>query len=359
MRTVLNTVSTLAVAVVAAASFTAAPAKAERYTEYAFGKTGNWTVNRVMEGEEFNHCRAGTSYESGTEIYFMATGKAWLVQFHHAKWPQRAENTPFEARLEVDGRPVSAVKAFWSGNSAFFVMGQDMASVAPLMRGNVLSVISGQGTSSFRLNGSSAAAKLTSKCAVAAMSAQPKPRQAPVTSHDAFGGPTASAEPAAPPVERRQPVANAQPRKLGHGETLGAAREYLQAAGVEAEIVAEKDNVLKHFPVNWKTSSGVNGGMMVLKNYQTDARRVMDNLFEEQGKLCAEGSGKGNRQQVAREGKTPVEITMYACQRGSNLTTTILRTVDVDAETVIVVIEMITKSTEPATALGQPRSSDA
>jgi hypothetical protein len=298
-----------------------------------YDKAGLWTVERVNDKGAFLYCRAGLKFDNDIDVYMIGFRKGWMVQFFNKTWPNR-DVTAFEGTLKVDGRTLPTPAKNWRANSVFINLGSDVSSMAPLMRGKVMSVVTTAGQSNFSLKGSSRAIKLTAKCraeGLAEFKSQPS-AQAPAASHGAFARPPqAKTTATAPQVQTTQ-----KRYKFNYGQTLAHAKSYL--AETPHSILPSDKNVFKHFPVNWKTKSGVVGGMMIVANTDQTVAGGIEMLAKDNKESC---NGKA---QVAntRRSRSPIgEMSMITttCKLKAGLRIMTFSLVQTAPNTLTIIVE--------------------
>ena len=264
-----------------------APAQAKvRVVPYS--KAGVWTVRAVFrENGPFDHCSANAGYKSGTRVSIIAYRSGnWRLWFAHPSWPDRGTTT-FPATLQVDGRTVLRQNGNFKGRNAYIDLGPDIEKVKALMRGQQMAVISPSGTSRFSLNGTFRATVQVARCWKANY-------QTPSTGGGAFGSANNNSGGgafggggssggafggAAPPTTRPS-------NELTRASTLELATQYLSKSQQPYSILPADKNPLKHFPVNWKYSTGGIGGMRVFQNTSVSVEKLLATLLSDQAKLC-------------------------------------------------------------------------
>ena len=284
-----------------------------------FGTARNWTVLAVQDRAGFNHCAARLADTSGIQLNLLAFDRGeWTLQLVDEAWPSRPRST-FDVTLRVDGRDVIATKGNWSGKSAFVYFGLDRAPLAALTAGRTLTVVTGAGQAHFALKGSTAAVRMTEAC-----------RDQNRTATAQNGTTTTAPTPASTRTSRRpggraqattalQAEAIRQPSqlvKLSRADTIQMAIRYLGSQRVPFQFLPSDRNRMHHFPVNWKTPSGVIGGMMAIKGAGLTPARAIERLVAENAATCQARS----HHRVQRFATSATEAAaVVLCRTGSRL----------------------------------------
>lgn len=334
-------------------------------TTTPFGKSGHWSIVAVSDARGFNHCAARVAYKSGIKVgmlgYFNGN---WTLQFYRDDWAQRAEEL-FDVTLEVDGRQVLAAKGKWSGKSAFIYLGNSNERLAALMNGNEMTIVTASGRTKFRLDGSAKAVGIANSCRQAQMAANPRREQNQSANNGAFGAPAPSAAPArgafGAPAAKPAPAPTptpAQPIKLTRAETLPYADRYLKSRGISAQPIPEDANVLKHFPVNWKTQSGVIGGAMAIRGTAATAAQMADQLMAEQKQLCAGTLANAARYKTVAPDGSQIELATARCEGGTSNYSIVFQVTSPAAGTMLIITEMVTAAPKPMASLASPAADE-
>lgn len=345
---IIRTAAATACAVAAIAAAAPAGASNDGTGVVTYGDAGSWTVQRVNEDGKFHYCRAGLKFENGIQVFMLGFQKGWMVQFFNKAWPERAKAT-FKGSLQVDGRTLRTRANNWRGKSVFMGVGLNVSAMAPLMRGNVMSVVTAAGTSNFSLKGSSLAIKMTAQCraeGMAEMRSQRPAAEAPVASRGAFGErPQAKAAPRVQPTSKRY--------TFNHDQTLAHAKGYL--GKTPHTIIAPDKNVFKHFPVNWTTKSGITGGMMIVANTTQSIDEAMKTMTGDNARLC---KGKALVAETFKA-MSPVGEKVTAtttCQMQSGLRVLTFSVIQRAPKTLMIIVEGYFQSAAPKTAgTAQPK----
>ncbi|MEM1307383.1 MAG: hypothetical protein AAGG99_07655, partial [Pseudomonadota bacterium] len=350
--TIATATNTLAATACAIATITAAAPAASAGQGpdiVTYTKAGLWTIQRVNDNGAFNYCRAGLTYESGIQVYMLGFKKGWMVQFFSNDWPKR-EVTKFDGTLEIDGRTVPTRANSWRGNSVFIGLGSTIASMAPLMRGSVMTVVTAAGKSSFSLRGSSAAIKLTARCRAEGLSErQNQPvANAPAGNQGAFGG---------RPVSKSANTApDAQPHnksyKFNRAQTIAHAKGYLRKT--PHTLIAGDKNVFKHFPVNWKTRSGIIGGMMIVANTNQTLEDGISSLSGDNAKTC-EGKSEVAQTFTTQSPMGKKSMVTTTCQTDKGLRVLTFSVIERAPKTLMLIVEGYFQAKTPKTAGSKPK----
>jgi hypothetical protein len=337
-------VAATACAVMALAAFAPAAQANNGITVTDYADAGLWSVKRIEKHGQFSYCRAGLTYESGIQVYMIGYEDDWRVQFYNSEWPKR-KLARFEGDLLVDSNNVRSSLKFWRGNSVFIRMGKTVDSMEPLMRGKVMSVVTAAGQSHFSLKGSAKAISLTAQCRAEALAkANSKPvAKAPVTSGGAFGArPVPKQAETAP-----QPAPQGKPYKFNHEQTVAHAKGYL--GKTPHTILAPEKNPFKHFPVNWKTNSGVIGGMMIIANTSQTIQGGLTSLAGDNAKTC---KGKADVASTFTTdsplGKKAIATTTCEMNGGTRIWT--FSVIQRAPNTLMIIVEAFFQAKDPKTA---------
>ncbi|MEZ5843005.1 MAG: hypothetical protein R3D27_04645 [Hyphomicrobiaceae bacterium] len=321
----------------------------------AFARSGNWTISGVHDAKGFNHCAARVGYKNGIKVgllgYFNGN---WTLQFYRDDWAERPE-TPFDVRVDVDGRTVLTGKGKWSGRSAFVYLGASSERLAALMNGTLMTVVTGSGSTQFRLDGSAAAVKVASRCRSQQMAANPRSETPSTASNGAFGAPPASKP---TPSAFAPPAATPKPEKLSRADTISFANAYLGRRGLKADLIAETENVMKHFPVNWRMPNGIVGGAMVLRGTPLTPAAAADRLIAEQGELCKGTVAAKNRSKAALPDGASVELASAQCTAPGESYSIVFQVTSPQAGLLVVIAELSTRKTRPIAGASAPAADE-
>lgn len=337
--------------VIAAAS---AQAAEPTYNTIPYAKSGLWTIERINDNGKFNYCRAGMTFDNGIDVHFLAGQKIWMVQFYSQTWADR-KVSEFEATLMVDGKPVKTAANQWRGRSAFLGVGPSVKYLAPLMRGSVMSVVTAQGRTNFSLKGSHKAIMLANDCLTEGLASlqdeQPLVSEAPpVTSESAFGGPSEPKQQAAAP---RAPQPESKPIKLTREQTLDYAKGYL--GSTPHEMLAADKAVFKHFPVNWKTTSGVIGGLMIVANTPQTVEQALASLIKDNVESC-EGKAAVAKKLMTEVQNAPKGIATATCTTGKGLRVLSFQVLQNAPKTLTIVMEGFFQANAPKVSQSKPKT---
>jgi len=339
-----------------ATALTTAPAAADQTRTEPFGKSGHWTVYAVADAQGFNHCAARVSYKSGIKVGLLGYANGnWSLQFFRDDWAERPVST-FDVRLDVDGRQVLAAKGKWSGKSAFVTLGNSSANLTTLMNGTMMTVVTAAGSTQFRLDGSAAAIKIASTCRQQTMAAAPR-RDAPKSAaNGAFDPPASGTTPRQGAFAPQAGVA--QPIKLSRTDTMSFAQTYLAQRGTAADFLAEDANVLKQFPLNWRSSNGVVGGAMVITGTSDQPKGAADSLLAEQRQLCKGSLSAANRSQARLPDGSTVELVSAQCTSASESYAIVFQLTSPKAGVLVVISEVVTAPTKPIAGATAPAADE-
>ncbi len=268
-------------AVIALATLATAALARSKANIKRFSKSGSWIIHVVYSDTgSFSHCTASARYRSGTRVAFTAFESGlWLLQFYKSDWPRRVR-TKFPARLKVDGRTVLRGNGFFRGRSAFINLGRSADRVTALMRGRVMTIRTPSGSSSFRLDGTFKAAGQVARCWNAKRN----------TNADAFAGNNQGAFGRAPrsggAFGGSGSSTGTGAKVLSRGKTLDIAIRYLSWANRPYTILPSGENVLKQFPVNWKYTNGLIGGMKAYTGTGVTPQSALQRLLAQQAADC-------------------------------------------------------------------------
>jgi len=319
-----------------------------------FSKSGHWTIVSVRRGTAFSHCSAGAKYKSGTRVGIVALANGqWRLSFYHDDWPERT-GQKFNARLVVDGREVLASAGQFNKKSALIDLGTTADRVKALMKGQVMSIETPSGKSSFRLDGTNAATGEVARCwtANARNSAEGGGAFGAPSQGGSSGGAFGSAPPATGGAFGGGSTSGGGSTKLSRADTMELATRYLGKSAVPYEILPAERNVMKHFPINWRYRSGAIGGMMAVRGITTTTDDMLGKLLAEQTGYC-KGSTASQRDQTSANNGATLSRGASICSTGGSVLRTAFSVWKASDNMMMIVIEAgVQSGSQPAPNAG-------
>lgn len=88
------------------------------------------------------------------------------------------------------------------------------------------------------------------------------------------------------PAPTSLPATAAKPVKLDRAKTFNIAQGILSRTGQAYAILPAGKNLLRGYPINFKTANGTFGGIMVYANIRTSPSRAIAGIVANQAKTC-------------------------------------------------------------------------